>query len=134
MAKNNLKSINNNSSFLNSTSQVFSKYSYTYNFFFYLNIIKLSITFFNKNRYYSYRSIVSQSNFNFFFYKNVNNFISDNSNNLYIFSELKFFFLNGKHTILLDYFNFDKIIIKKKNVNHYKMIRNINYSKIVSLC
>ena len=134
MAKNNLKSINNNSSFLNSTSQVFSKYSYTYNFFFYLNIIKLSLTLINKNSYYNYRHIVSKSNYNFFFYNNTNNTIENYKKSLYVFSELKFFFLNGKHTIILDYFNFDKIIIKRKTVNYKKMMGTLNYSKIVSLC
>ena len=40
MAKNNLKTINSNNVSINSDSQIYSKYSYTYNLFLYLNVIK----------------------------------------------------------------------------------------------
>jgi hypothetical protein len=119
LAKNNLKTINSNNVSINSDSQIYSKYSYTYNLFLYLNVIKF-ITVFNNLSFFNIlknKLILTSLTFNFYkLYKPIKN----NFKKEYVVStDIKIFFLNGFYSYIFDYFNLKKFttfkkIIKKK--------------------
>lgn len=125
MAKNNLKTINNNGSSLNSSCQLYSKYSNTYNTFLYLNVIQLILSF-NQRYYYNlfkYKSFLLSKNV--YFFKNFNLNQNLKKNKKLISSDIRLFFLNGLYTYLIDYFNFKVLTESKKGSNFKKIYKGL---------
>lgn len=126
MAKANLKTLNNNNVTQTSNSPIFSKKSFTYNFYLFLNLIQFTSVFFSHKYYYYFKffNILTAFNrfkflvksekinypFKFSFFKNI---------------LVKFFFLNNNYFVVLDYFedideesdfyNMTDIVIKEPN-------------------
>lgn len=111
MAKSNIKTINNNGITQNSNSQVYSNYSYAHNTFIYLNFIKM-FSMYTKNVHFSYtRKMILEKHQHILGYYDYDGTMVTSKNNLFniITPQVKFFFLNGKYTYVLDTINLSKI-------------------------
>lgn len=105
MAKANLKTLNNNNVTQTSNSPIFSKKSFTYNFYMFLNLIQLTSVFFSHKYYYYFKF------FNILTMIRKFKFLVKNKQTIYPFKFVffknvlvKFFFLNNNYVVVLDYF------------------------------
>lgn len=121
MAKNNLKTLNNNGSSLNSTSQIYSKYSNTFNTYLYFNVIQMTYLF-NDRVTFNDLKIKSILNYEtFFFFKNFNFNKFKFKPKYLLFTDIKFFFINGHYSYVFDYYNLKELTKINRNTN----IRNL---------
>ncbi len=105
MAKSNLKTLNNNNVTQTANSPVFSKKSFTYNFYIFINLMQLASVFFSQKYYYQYKF------FNLTYIMKRFKFLLKKKNNHYFFNfnffkniSVNFFFLRNNYVIVLDYF------------------------------
>lgn len=129
MAKSNLKTLNNNNVTQTANSSAFSKKSFTYNFYIFINLIQLSSVFFSHRYYYQYKF------FNYTYFLKRFKFLLKKKNSYIFFNfnffkniSINFFFLQSKYVVVLDYFT-----TKKKNrelLAHYSEKINDSFNEV----
>lgn len=132
MAKSNLKSINNNGVTQNSTSQIHSNYSYTHNTFVFLNYLRFFQIFTKSLKFYNFKikySVGYKYSDYYYTMETLEHAFIDYSK--IVTPHVKFFFLNGRYTYVLDTTFFEEGLIHPVIFKRFKNFFCLHTSKAV---